>query len=372
MAILDQLGVALGLATLSGVDLYLTVLITGLAIRFDWVHLADRFHSLEALGHPAVLTVAGILYLLEFLADKIPWVDTLWDSVHTVIRPLGGTLVALQSLGDVPAPFKVAAALLASWAALTTHGAKAGARLFINHSPEPLSNIGMSLAEDAAVVGGMALTLIYPAIALAVFSATLIVLWLIFPRMWRMIRATLWLAWRKLRMPGARSTLELPVDLSKETGHDLKHLLADKSLKLKDVKWSVRCLSGKCKGLPGLVPNLQGLLIANNQTQHLFFATTKGLRKRLYEIPLSGAAFSVDSRVLSENLLLEAKGLKAIFRFPRGQADIAETIVLRLTEITNSENAPADKAAGDVKQESGSKTRGDTPFPRGSAASPAS
>src|SRR3569623_714836 len=102
MDILQELGVALGLASLAGINLYLTVLLAGLAIRFNLLHLATQYHSLEVLGHPAVIAVAGILYLMEFCADKVPWVDTLWDSVHTVIRPVGGTLLALQALGEMP------------------------------------------------------------------------------------------------------------------------------------------------------------------------------------------------------------------------------------------------------------------------------
>ena len=154
MDILAQLGVALGLASLAGVNLYLTVLLTGLAVRFNAVHLAAQYQSLDVLAHPVVISVAGLLFVMQFVADKIPWVDSLWDSVHTVIRPVGGTLLALQVLGTMPGYVQVAAGLLAGGATLTTHSAKAGTRLLINHSPEPMTNVAMSLAEEAAVAGG--------------------------------------------------------------------------------------------------------------------------------------------------------------------------------------------------------------------------
>jgi hypothetical protein len=334
MHILEQLGVALGLATLSGLNLYLTVLIAGLAIRFDWIHLAERFQSLEALSHPAVITVAAILFLLEFFADKVPWVDSLWDSVHTFIRPIGGTMVALMALGQQPSYVQVVAALLAGGAALTTHGTKAGTRLLINHSPEPVTNIAMSLGEDIAVVGGMVLLITKPIVALFVFSALLIFLWMIFPRLWRIIRSTLWLAWHKLRMPGKRETLEKPLNLQRVMNDELRELLTTKAAMAEDeVLWTVRALSGKCKGVSGLSPNLRGLIIGTETGSVLHFAATKGLRDRLFKIPLAEAAISVESKFLSENVVLDAGSMRAVFRFPRGESDVAETVALRIRQM---------------------------------------
>jgi len=187
MPILEQLGVAVGLASIAGVNLYLTVLITGLLVRFDLLHLADKYHDMEVLGHPWVLGVAGVMFLLEFVADKVPWLDSFWDGVHTFIRPIGGALLGMQALGSLPPHMQVIAGLLAGGAALTTHTAKAGARLVINHSPEPASNIAMSVAEDCAVTGGSALIFLHPAIALGVFSVILVLLWILLPRLFRLL-----------------------------------------------------------------------------------------------------------------------------------------------------------------------------------------
>jgi len=166
---LNLLAVALGLAALAGVDLYLTVFATGLAIHFHWITLAPQYQSLEVLGNPWIISIAGVLYSLEFFADKIPWVDSIWDAVHTVIRPIGGALLAIQVLGHPSPAFTVIVALLAGGTSLIAHTAKAATRLASNTSPEPLTNIGLSLGEDAAVLGGLTLVNLSPLLALIIF-----------------------------------------------------------------------------------------------------------------------------------------------------------------------------------------------------------
>src|SRR5213075_3519003 len=118
---LNLLAVALGLAALAGINLYLTVFATGLAIHFHWITLSSQYQSLEILGNPWIITVAGILYSLEFFADKIPWVDSIWDAVHTVIRPIGGAFLAIQVLGHTDPAFTVIVALLAGGTSLIAH-----------------------------------------------------------------------------------------------------------------------------------------------------------------------------------------------------------------------------------------------------------
>lgn len=199
MQILQHLGLALGLATLSGLNLYLTVFLAGILMHFNLLHLADQYQDLAALGHPWVIAVAGGLYVVEFFADKVPWVDSLWDSVHTIVRPAGGTLLALQALGDMPPHMQVIAGLLAGGAALTTHTAKAGTRLLANHSPEPVSNVALSLSEDAAVVGGSALTFLMPVAALIVFAVVLAALWLILPKLFRVLKTSARAIWTGLQ-----------------------------------------------------------------------------------------------------------------------------------------------------------------------------
>ncbi len=199
MQVLEHLGFALGLASISGVNLYLTVLITGLMVRFNLLHLAEMHQDLEVLGHPWVIGVAAVMYVIEFVADKVPWLDSVWDAIHTFIRPVGGALLAIQALGDMPPHMQVIAAMLGGGAALTTHTTKASTRLIVNHSPEPASNIAVSVGEDVAVAGSSMLIFAHPVVAFVVFSALLIVLWMLLPRLFRLLGRSLKFVKGKLR-----------------------------------------------------------------------------------------------------------------------------------------------------------------------------
>ena len=153
MEALETLAVALGFASLAGINLYLTVLVTGLAVNQQWVDLSSSYPELMILGDPIVLVAAGAMAAIEFCSDKVPWVDSAWDSIHTVIRPIGGGLLAFTAMGPTDPAFAVVVAMLAGGTSLMTHGMKAGTRLAINHSPEPVSNMAMSITEDMAVIG---------------------------------------------------------------------------------------------------------------------------------------------------------------------------------------------------------------------------
>src|ERR687891_532174 len=202
---LDLLAVALGLAALAGINLYLTVFATGLAIHFHWITLAPQYQSLEILGNPWIISIAGVLYLLEFFADKIPWVDSIWDAVHTVIRPIGGVLLAIQVLGHPSPALTVIVALLAGGTSLIAHTAKAATRLASNTSPEPLSNIGLSLGEDAAVLGGLTLVNFSPLLALIIFLIGIGVFFYFARRIFRSIRGKIGVARKKLGEPADRN-----------------------------------------------------------------------------------------------------------------------------------------------------------------------
>src|SRR5437660_1672073 len=116
----------------SGLNLYAVVLASGLAIRFHWIDLPQRLSSLEVLSHPPVLWTAGILYVIEFFADKIPWLDNTWDAIHTIIRPVGAAFLAMQALGHQNPEIQIIAALVCGALALTSHAAKAGTRISTN------------------------------------------------------------------------------------------------------------------------------------------------------------------------------------------------------------------------------------------------
>jgi hypothetical protein len=148
--ILSALARTLPFAFASGINLYATVAVLGLCSRFNVVALPEQFHAFE---HPVVITVALVMYVVEFVADKVPWFDSLWDAVHTVIRPIGGALVAVTTLGAASPAAQVLVALAGGSVAMTTHLGKAGTRAAVNTSPEPFSNWVLSFGEDLFVVG---------------------------------------------------------------------------------------------------------------------------------------------------------------------------------------------------------------------------
>src|SRR5258707_9215713 len=121
MEVLQTLAVALGLAALSGYSLYLTVFLTGLAIHFDWIHLAAQYASLSVLGEPTIIIISGVLFVLEFFVHKIPWLDSISDAIHTIIRPGGAPLLAIQTLGHPQPAFDLIVGLLAAPGTFTGH-----------------------------------------------------------------------------------------------------------------------------------------------------------------------------------------------------------------------------------------------------------
>jgi Domain of unknown function (DUF4126) len=167
MSPLETLGFALGTSFASGLNLYATVAAAGLFQRFGIVQLPD---SLQVLANPFVLGIAIALFLLEFIADKIPYVDSAWDAVHTFIRPPAAALISYSAFGHVPEEWKVGAALLAGGVALTSHGAKASTRAAANTSPEPVSNWILSVLED-----GLAVFLTWMAATHPILSAAIVV-----------------------------------------------------------------------------------------------------------------------------------------------------------------------------------------------------
>jgi hypothetical protein len=169
---LVTLGRTLGFSLAAGVNLYATVAILGLASRYGWVDLPPQF---QIFNHDLVIGAAVVMYLVEFLADKIPYFDSLWDGIHTLIRPVGGALVAVGTLGDASLPVQALIALLGGTVAAGSHLTKTSTRAVANTSPEPLSNWLLSVGEDAFVVGLGMLALNYPVAALIV-TAILIVL----------------------------------------------------------------------------------------------------------------------------------------------------------------------------------------------------
>jgi hypothetical protein len=173
MDLMATLGRTLGFSFAAGVNLYATVAILGLASRYGWVSLPPQF---QAFNSDIVIGAAVVMYLVEFFADKIPYVDTIWDMIHTAIRPVGGALIAVTTLGEASPTMEGLVALLGGAVAASSHLTKTSTRAAANTSPEPFSNWFLSLGEDLFVVGLGYLALQYPLAALAVASVLLVLI----------------------------------------------------------------------------------------------------------------------------------------------------------------------------------------------------
>jgi len=174
---LSTLGFAMGSAWLSGINLYVTVFTLGLLQRLHIAHLPG---DLGYLSHTWVLVVSGILYAMQFLADKIPAVDSVWDLIHTFIRVPAGAVLAASAFAHFDPTVRIVALLLGGGIALTSHSTKTATRLAANTSPEPFSNIGLSLLGDVVTLGGTLLMAVHPAVLIGIVLVAVILSILLF------------------------------------------------------------------------------------------------------------------------------------------------------------------------------------------------
>ena len=185
---MEAAGLLAGSGWASGINLYLVTLLLGAAGRLGWADIPDVLTRLD------VMIVAGVLFVVEFVADKIPFLDSVWDAIHTVVRPLGAAAIGAVVAGDSASIGAAVGATVAGLLALDAHAAKASTRVVVNTSPEPVSNIGLSLAEDVGVAGLVTLAVTYPiptiiVVAILVVAATALTIWI-----WGTARR----AWKKL------------------------------------------------------------------------------------------------------------------------------------------------------------------------------
>jgi len=184
---LTTLGTAAGSAWLSGINLYATVLTLGVLQR---LHLVKLPGELDMLGDWRIIGLAAALYLIEFVADKIPAVDSVWDAIHTFIRVPAGAILAASAFAEFDPTVKMAAMIMGGGLALGSHGAKAATRLAANTSPEPVSNVALSLTEDVVAFGSTILMAYFPIVMLVIVAIFLIVMIWLTPKI---IRALRWL-----------------------------------------------------------------------------------------------------------------------------------------------------------------------------------
>lgn len=183
MNAVQLIALASTVSLLAGWRLYLVTFAVGLAMHFGWLALPQQLHALDVLGSPWLIAIAGIGALAEFFADKVPWVDSAWDAVHTLLRPVGGALLSMAIVDGSNPTWQVGSLLLGGTAAFVAHAGKAGARTLVNASPEPFSNVAVSTGEDVATAGLLTLAIAHPVSAAAIAAA------LVLPSIWLVVAA---------------------------------------------------------------------------------------------------------------------------------------------------------------------------------------
>ncbi len=332
---LELLGAALGLGALSGLSLYLTVFVVGMSLDAGWLVLKPGLEPLHALADPWVWGIALVFYMLEFFADKVPWVDSLWDSFHTAIRPVGAMFIAATALGESHASMEIVGALLAGTAALAMHTTKAGARLLINTSPEPFSNMGASMVEDVVVVAGSMFTIHHPIAMLFIVCFAMGAFVWCAPRLFRFLKAHILFVAGKLGA-GGRNPRELPRYLP----HEIDLALSEGDGKGLTVAWAVPCFTGK---MPAIGSNLRGYLVALDGGRRICFAGKRGFARVSAPVPLEDARAEYRQRFLFDEVVFyrAGAGVLASFRFLKRDSALASLAVLSLDVEKTVPEAPA-------------------------------
>lgn len=302
MAPIPSLAGILGLSVVSGVNLYLSILAVGLAERFHWV--AGLPPDLQILGHPVVLITAGLLCLIEFFADKIPFVTVVWDGLHTFIRPVGGALLALGAAGRLDPTVQVLAMLAGGTIALGTHGTKMGVRMLAHSTPEPAAHSLISLAEDAGVIGLLALVYTHPYVAIPVLAAILLAILLLLPVLFRVLAFLLagfkglLMAW--VKRPG-RGEIPLWVELA---------------LLEFDPSGSARISRSFARSVKGATRLKEGYL-ARTRTRWLFIHRGLFKAKAILMDEGSEDPVRIDRGVLWDSLVFLQEGKPQLFYLPK-------------------------------------------------------
>ncbi len=324
METLHLLGTAMGLSALAGINLYLTVFVTGLAINLGWLQLAPGLDKLAVLGDPIVLVVAGVMLVLETIVDKVPYADSGWDTIHTAIRPIGGAILSLSALGELSPQLDVVGALLGGAVAFTTHSAKAGTRLMVNTSPEPASNIVVSIGEDVVVLGGLWFVFQHPIISLVIVVTFFVAFWYFAPKLFRMIKAYWTAIWHRFtRKPAAGDPLP-----TKVPGFALESWLAIQRDD-EDAAWVLPCYTGKMKSIGR---NVRGVAIGTTEGR-LVFIGKKNFRVRYLAAPLAEAKFTDDPGTLFHRLIVKpADGEQVRLRFTRRHSPLLPAALRWLEE----------------------------------------
>lgn len=311
---LELLISALGIAALAGINLYLTVFVISIAIHYNLIALDPGMHGLQMMGHPAIMVVAGVLYAIEFFADKVPWLDTLWDSVHTVIRPIGAAFLGLGVVGTADPVVATVAALLCGGVGLTSHLSKSSARLFINTSPEPFTNSLASLIEDGLVLAGLLLSYFAPLLLFVLLVAFLVLFFYFAPRVLRFVIVTTRFIFFKLTSIGQREQqiIELPRSMPKWLRERLQRDFEEKDY----LVWAVPIFTGRMRRFPA---NRRGYLCYVLPSDRLALVVR---REAPFWLARRGVEMKAEEKLLFEEITLSERREKGRpkwmrLRFPK-------------------------------------------------------
>lgn len=329
------LGSTMGLGMVAGVRLYATVLTVGLGVRFGLFTLNPELSRLSALTNPYVLVAAGIAFLFEFFADKIPWVDSLWDSIHTFIRPIGGAVLGVTAIGTLEPTTSIVIGILCGGTALSSHLTKAGTRILVNHSPEPFSNIALSLFEDVFAFIGVWLCIDHPAFMFGIVVLFLFVFFWIAPKLFRLIRVetvALLALLQKFFTPKSIGFVvgavqpallnEMPEEFShhfnKTFGNDLP-------------SFAIRCVASK--GVKRLRNSIGYLCVTNDQ---LIFITKRWFRFRTHAVDRALVSnFQFKKKLLLDRISFETQNKKHHFYFFKDRLNRPENTFNMLKNSTH-------------------------------------
>ena len=326
MNTIDLLGSAMGLGLLAGIRLYATVFCLGAAIRLGWFEPNPALSHLAVLAQTPVLLLSGAGFVVEFLADKVPWLDSLWDSVHTFIRPIGAAALAVTALGAFDTTTTVMLALLSGGVAFTGHTSKAATRLAVNHSPEPFSNWALSFAEDLAVPAGLWIVFQHPALALGIASAFILIFLWLSPKLFRLLKLS-WVALRCLfqrwfSTAAAIALPGIPEALSQVSDLPFQPVPDDVSRKLGGVSAGVHCAA--TRSVRGLNNSTGYLCVLPDQ---LVFVARRMFRLRTFKIPIADIrSAQLTPRILVDRLFLQTENARFafdVFKSPRNSHSVA-------------------------------------------------
>jgi len=331
MNTIDILGSAMGLGLLAGVRLYATVFFLGLAIRFGWLELSSTFSHLSVLAETPVLLLSGAAFAAEFLADKIPWFDSLWDSVHTFIRPVGAAALAATALGSFDPATTLMLALLSGGVAFTGHTSKAATRLAVNHSPEPFSNWVLSFAEDLAIPLGLWIVFQHPAIAVGIAIVFIAIFCWLSPKVFRLLKVS-WVALRSLfgrwfstATPVAPPSI--PESLYRIADLPFQPVPETISQRVGGIRAGVHCAA--TRSVRGLNNSTGYLCVLPDE---LVFVARRMFRLRTFRIPMSDIrTVQLAPRILVDRLFLETADQQFAFDVFRGPKPTPHTSVLAHT-----------------------------------------